>query len=111
MFISDKTYHQISDAAYVRDITGENEKAKIEGSDRADLPNSTLNDTNGSGFDAVVYYNKKDNKVVIGLRTSNSSRLNLLNIHIAWSVPIGEIRNRANRTVGYLENKNRGPFS
>lgn len=68
MFISDKTYHQISDAAYVRDFTKENTKNKVEGWDRVNLPNSTLNDTNGSGFDAVVYYNKKDNQVVIGYR-------------------------------------------
>jgi hypothetical protein len=66
LFISDKTYHQISDAAYFKDITKKN--AKIEGWNRVNLPNSTLNDTNGSGFDAVVYYNKKDNQVVIGYR-------------------------------------------
>lgn len=47
---------------------------------------------------------------VIGLRTSNSSRLNLLNIHIAWSVPIEEIRNRDNRTVDCFKKEKLRPL-
>ncbi|MFJ2046539.1 hypothetical protein ACIOBL_23275 [Paenibacillus taichungensis] len=67
MFISDKVYHDISRVSYNREITKEN--ANVGGDwSRASLPNSTLNDTNSSGFDAVVYYNEKENQVVIGYR-------------------------------------------
>jgi hypothetical protein len=67
LFISDETYHRISSVAYDRELKKEN--AKIDGDwSRASLPNSTLNDTNSSGFDAVVYYNEKENQVVIGYR-------------------------------------------
>ncbi|WP_190945183.1 lipase family protein [Paenibacillus sp. UASWS1643] len=67
MFISDETYHRISSVAYDRELKKENAKIDDDWS-RASLPNSTLNDTNSSGFDAVVYYNEKENQVVIGYR-------------------------------------------
>ncbi len=67
MFISDETYHRISSVAYDRELKKENAKIDDDWS-RASLPNSTLNDTNNSGFDAVVYYNEKEDQVVIGYR-------------------------------------------
>ncbi|QKS57598.1 hypothetical protein HUB98_15655 [Paenibacillus barcinonensis] len=66
-FLNDELLHAMSQDSYNRDISPKDIKFR-ENWIRASLPNSTLNDTNGSGFDAVVYYNKKDNQVVIGYR-------------------------------------------
>ena len=55
-YINDKTYRDISDLAYKREFSTE---------DFNDIPNwsmvepegAILHDTNGSGFDATVFYN------------------------------------------------------
>lgn len=66
-YINDKTYRDISDLAYKREFSTE---------DFNDIPNwsmvepegAILHDTNGSGFDATVFYNEKTNQVIIGYR-------------------------------------------
>ncbi|MDM5280997.1 hypothetical protein QUF95_26945 [Paenibacillus silvae] len=66
-FLNDELLHSMSKEAYDRDFSSKDTEFR-ENWIRASLPNSTLNDTNNSGFDAVVFRNEKDNQVVIAYR-------------------------------------------
>ncbi|WP_256872361.1 hypothetical protein [Paenibacillus sp. 79R4] len=66
-YINDKTYREISGLAYVRDITNEDLNS-IPNWSIVEPEGAMLHDTNGSGFDATVFYNEKTNQVIIGYR-------------------------------------------
>lgn len=66
-FLNDEILHAMSYEAYNRDFDTDDIEFR-ENWIRTNLPNSTLNDTNKSGFDAVVFRNDKDNQVVIAYR-------------------------------------------
>jgi len=66
-FINDKTYRDISTLAY--DTTPSTEDLNnIPGWVPVEPEGAMLHDTNGSGFDATVFYNEKTNQVIIGYR-------------------------------------------
>ncbi len=64
--ISDKTYWNISDLSYKRTLTSK-ELDYVPGWEVVE-PKAMLHDTNGSGFDSTVFYNKETNQVIIGYR-------------------------------------------
>ncbi|MET1172185.1 lipase family protein [Paenibacillus amylolyticus] len=66
-FLNDELLHAMSEESYDREFSTKDTKFR-EDWIRTNLPNSTLNDTNKSGFDAVVFRNDKDNQVVIAYR-------------------------------------------
>ncbi|OAB42329.1 lipase family protein [Paenibacillus glacialis] len=67
-YINDKTYWDISSEVYNRDITPESKVKVPPGWKVVEPDGAMLHDTNGSGFDANVFYNEKTNQVIIGYR-------------------------------------------
>ncbi|BFH59712.1 hypothetical protein [Paenibacillus azoreducens] len=68
-YINDKTYWVVSGQVYKRDIS-------VDTYQNEDIPDwkiiepkgALLHDTDGSGFDANVFYNEKTNQIIIGYR-------------------------------------------
>lgn len=68
-FISDKTYWTIADRIYDRDLTAKDSRSRVVPDWKIVEPEGAmLHDTNGSGFDATVFYNEKTDQVIIGYR-------------------------------------------
>ncbi|WP_110931518.1 hypothetical protein [Paenibacillus bouchesdurhonensis] len=91
-YINDKTYWTISDEVYRRDITSESYNHR-------DLPDwkivepegAMLHDTNGSGFDATVFYNEKDNQVIIGYRGTEPPDRPFWSVLMDWGTDLNDV--------------------
>ncbi|OAB38425.1 lipase family protein [Paenibacillus glacialis] len=66
-YISDEIYHRISFDSY-ENIPKEIELKTSPEWKTIEPEGALLHDTNGSGFDAIVYYNSKTDQVIIGYR-------------------------------------------
>ncbi|MEF2966480.1 hypothetical protein V3851_11620, partial [Paenibacillus sp. M1] len=67
-YINDKTYWKISDKAYHQNSPNEDTNKKIPYWNIIEPEGAMLHDTNGSGFDATVFYNEETNQIIIGYR-------------------------------------------
>lgn len=66
-YINDKTYWTIADEVYKRDLPSSGYKNEnLPGWTIVEPKGAMLHDTNGSGFDATVFYNEDNNQVIIG---------------------------------------------
>ncbi|MED5020389.1 hypothetical protein P9847_24275 [Paenibacillus chibensis] len=91
-YISDQTYWAMSSDVYNRDHTAGTYKNR-------DLPNwkmvepegAILHDTNGSGFDANVFYNEESNQVIIGYRGTEPPNRPLWSVLMDYGTDISDV--------------------
>lgn len=91
-FISDKTYWTIADRIYDRDLTAKDSKSRVVPDWKIVEPEGAmLHDTNGSGFDATVFYNEKTDQVIIGYRGTEPPDRPKWSVAMDWGTDFNDV--------------------
>ncbi|ASR45440.1 hypothetical protein B4V02_01320 [Paenibacillus kribbensis] len=91
-FISDKTYWTIADRIYDRELTAKDSKSRVVPDWKIIEPEGAmLHDTNGSGFDATVFYNEKTDQVIIGYRGTEPPDRPKWSVAMDWGTDINDV--------------------
>ncbi|EHS55116.1 lipase family protein [Paenibacillus sp. Aloe-11] len=91
-FISDKTYWTIADRIYDRELTAKDSKSRVVPDWKIVEPEGAmLHDTNGSGFDATVFYNEKTDQVIIGYRGTEPPDRPKWSVAMDWGTDINDV--------------------
>ncbi|PZT53241.1 lipase family protein [Paenibacillus silvae] len=107
-YINDKTYWTIADEVYKRDLPSNGYKNEnLSGWTIVEPEGAMLHDTNGSGFDATVFYNEEHNQVIIGYRGTEPPDRPIWSVLTDWETDLSDVvGNRAKnleKTHNYME--------
>lgn len=107
-YINDKTYWTIADEVYKRDLPSNGYKNEnLPGWTIVEPEGAMLHDTNGSGFDATVFYNEEHNQVIIGYRGTEPPDRPIWSVLTDWETDLSDVvGNRAKnleKTHNYME--------
>lgn len=107
-YINDKHYWTIADEVYKRDLPSSGYKNEnLPGWTIVEPEGALLHDTNGSGFDASVFYNESNNQVIIGYRGTEPPNRPKWSVITDWETDLNDVvGNRAKNleeTHNYME--------
>jgi|GEM_PF-1400612 len=104
-YINDKTYWTIADEVYIRELPSSGYKNEnLSGWTIVEPKGAILHDTNGSGFDASVFYNEDINQVIIGYRGTEPPDRPKWSVLTDWETDLNDVV--GNRTKNLEETHN-----